>query len=107
MSTKHSSKNKSPSSDPAGMHGTPISRREAMRRSLIVTAGLLLANRLSFQTLADDTQPPQAPKPSKAKAKSVIQIFLWGGMSHTDTWDMKPDAGYDYTGQLKTVIPTN
>ena len=39
-----------------------------------------------------------------AKAKSVIQVFLWGGMSHSDTWDPKPDAGYDWTGQFNKVI---
>lgn len=107
MNIEHRSKKKNPGSDSAGLGGAPISRREAMRRGLIFTAGLLLADRLGFQTLADDAQPPQAPEPSKAKAKSVIQVFLWGGMSHTDTWDPKPDAGYDYTGQLKNVIPTN
>ena len=48
-----------------------------------------------------------APAARKATAKSVIQVFLWGGMSHTDTWDPKPDAGYDYTGAFKDVIPTN
>ena len=107
MSTESSSNTKSPSSDPAGMRGKPISRRDAMRRGLIATAGLLLADKLGLQTWADDAQPPIVPKPSKAKALSVIQVFLWGGMSHTDTWDPKPNAGYDYTGQLKTVIPTS
>ena len=43
---------------------------------------------------------------TSAKAKSVIQIFLWGGMSHSDTWDPKPKAGYDWTGELDKVIPT-
>jgi hypothetical protein len=28
-------------------------------------------------------------------------------MSHTDTWDPKMDAGYDYTCQFKDEIPTN
>lgn len=42
----------------------------------------------------------------KPKAKSVIQIWLWGGPSHLDTFDPKPNAGYDYTGGLKS-IPTN
>jgi len=37
----------------------------------------------------------------------VIQVFLWGGMSHTDTWDPKMDAGYDYTGQFKEEIATS
>jgi hypothetical protein len=41
------------------------------------------------------------------KAKSVIQIFLWGGMSHNDTWDPKPDSGYDYMGDFSKVVPTN
>ena len=45
--------------------------------------------------------------PLKAKAKSVIQIFLWGGMSHNDTWDPKPDSGYDYMGDFRKAIPTN
>ncbi len=44
---------------------------------------------------------------SKPKAKSVIQIWLWGGASQIDTFDPKPDAGYDYTGPLNKPIPTN
>ncbi|MCM8785204.1 MAG: DUF1501 domain-containing protein [Candidatus Omnitrophica bacterium] len=42
----------------------------------------------------------------KPKAKSVIQIWLWGGPSHLDTFDPKPNADYDYTGPFKS-IPTN
>jgi hypothetical protein len=45
--------------------------------------------------------------PAKVKAKSVIQVFLWGGMSHNDTWDPKPDSGREYMGDLAKVIPTN
>ena len=82
-----------------------FTRREALRRGLYGTAGLLLADRLSLPAWAQ-TRIVSAPAP-KAKAKSVIQVFLWGGMSHSDTWDPKPDAGYDYTGQFKGVIPTN
>ena len=47
-----------------------------------------------------------AAKP-KAKAKAVIQIWLWGGPPHTDTFDPKPEAGYDYCGQLDKPIETN
>lgn len=42
----------------------------------------------------------------KGKAKAVIQIWLWGGPSHLDTFDPKPLAGNDYTGPFKS-IPTN
>jgi hypothetical protein len=76
-----------------------ITRRQALRRGVLGATGLLLADRLRA---AGGT----APVPS-AKAKSVIQVFLWGGMSHTDTWDPKMDAGYDYTGQFKDDIPSN
>ena len=83
----------------------PLSRREVLRRGLLGTAGLLLADRLGFDTQAAETAtPPAAPA---AKAKSVIQIFLWGGMSHTDTWDPKPGTGYDYLGEFDKYIPTN
>ena len=28
-------------------------------------------------------------------------------MSHNDTWDPKPDSGYDYMGEFRKAIPTN
>lgn len=80
-----------------------ISRREAMRRGLGGAAGLMLANHLGSEVVA----APTPKTPVKAKAKSVIQIFLWGGMSHNDTWDPKPEAGSEYTGEFSKVVPTN
>ncbi|MEI7435537.1 MAG: DUF1501 domain-containing protein [bacterium] len=83
-----------------------ISRRALLRGGLMGIAGLVLADKMSGWARAADAVPP-APAPRSPKAQSVIQIFLWGGMSHIDTWDPKPDAGYDYNGQLAGVIPTN
>lgn len=83
-----------------------MSRREAVRIGLFSTGGMLLAN-------SRVSAGPVAPTPAKAvagksgKAKSIIQIFLWGGMSHVDTWDPKPDAGYDYNGPMKAPLSTN
>ena len=93
MSTNYSSEN-----------SRRISRRELLRWGLAGAAGLLLARHLGSNVWA--VEMPPAPAPVKAKAKSVIQIFLWGGMSHIDTWDPKPDAGRDYMGEI-TAIPTN
>lgn len=42
-----------------------------------------------------------------ARAKAVIQIWIWGGPAHMDTFDPKPDAGYDYCGPYKDPIATN
>jgi hypothetical protein len=47
--------------------------------------------------------PTQRP----AKARSVIQIWMWGGPAHLDTFDPKPKAGADYCGPLDQPIPTN
>ena len=90
-----------------------MSRREALCRGLYGTAGLLLADRLGGAALANPAAPAKNPAktlakiPAKVTAKSVIQIFLWGGMSHNDTWDPKPGTGYDYLGEFDKFIPTN
>jgi hypothetical protein len=44
---------------------------------------------------------------SRPKAKAVIQVWLWGGACHIDTFDPKPDAGSDYTGPLRNTTATN
>ena len=75
-----------------------ISRREAIRRAMFTASGLMLANHLSFRTFA------AAPA---ARAKAVIQIWMWGGPTHLDIFDPKPEAGYDYCGPLKSPIETN
>jgi len=101
-----------PFSFPAGVDALgmslslPKSRREALRVGFFSAAGLLLAGGHSFADEPALISPP-APVPGQIKAKSVIQIFLWGGMSHNDTWDFKPEAGYDYNGPLKKPLATN
>jgi len=40
---------------------------------------------------------------SRAKAKSVILLWLWGGPSHIDLVDPKPDASMDYRGPFGTI----
>ena len=82
-----------------------MSRREAMHRGLCGAGGILLADRLGDTALAAPTKRDKTP--IEVKAKSVIQIFLWGGMSHNDTWDPKPDSGREYMGEFMQVVPTN
>ena len=88
--------------------GMPISRREALRLGLFGGAGLLVANGLGLRALAAvPAAAPVAASKGKGKAKAVIQIWLWGGASHLDTFDPKPDAGNDYAGPLNHPIATN
>ncbi|HZP59554.1 MAG TPA: DUF1501 domain-containing protein [Opitutaceae bacterium] len=90
--------------DPLSGKSPLLSRREALRRGFYGAAGALLAHNFSLRALA---ALPAAPKVASPPAKSVIQIWLWGGPCHLDTFDPKPDAGYDYTGPLKNPIETN
>ncbi|HEY2785927.1 MAG TPA: DUF1501 domain-containing protein [Fimbriiglobus sp.] len=39
----------------------------------------------------------------KATAKSVILLFQFGGASHIDTFDPKPDAAAEIRGEFKTI----
>jgi uncharacterized protein (DUF1501 family) len=78
-----------------GEAGIRISRRSMLRLGL-VGAGMASMGRRAGTAWA---APPQA--------KSVIQIWMWGGPSHLDTFDPKPEAGYDYCGPLNKPIATN
>ena len=75
-----------------------MTRRDALNRMLGGAAGLALADGMAAAA-------PPASRPATAKA--VIQIWMWGGPPHTDTFDPKPAAGYDYCGPLRQVIDTN
>jgi hypothetical protein len=75
-----------------------MTRRDALKRGIAGVASLALIDPLSRRVRC---------APLQAKAKSVIQIWMWGGPSHLDTFDPKPEAGEDYTGPLKNPIPTN
>ena len=69
--------------------------------ALLGAAGLLLAQR------PDSQRPARRRRSPAGKAKAVIQIWMWGGPAHLDTFDPKPEAGNDYCGPLNKPIPTN
>jgi hypothetical protein len=54
-------------------------------------------------SMADWFRLRAAPSP----ARSVIQLWMAGGPTQTDTFDPKPNAGEDFTGPLRGSVPTN
>lgn len=80
--------------------------RTALARRGFLTVGAVGGLGL---TLGDYFQLRQAQADQKnydhfeAKAKSVIHIFLPGGMAHQESWDPKPYAPIEYRGELGTV----
>lgn len=75
------------------------SRRDFLRVGGLGIAGLSLASILK----AEATEKSQ-----RARARSVVLVFLGGGLSHHDSFDPKPEAPEEIRGQYRpiaTVIP--
>jgi len=77
-----------------------LSRRSFLRIGAF-GAGLTLADVLRLRA-AD----PATPSAGRAATKSAIMIYLGGGPSHLDMYDLKPDAPAEFRGEFKP-IPTN
>lgn len=72
-----------------------LSRRNFLRVGALLPFGLTLPQVLAAESKSNGT-----------RAKSVILIFLGGGLSHHDSFDMKPEAVEQIRGKYGS-IPTN
>jgi len=77
-----------------------------MTRRDLVRSGILLTLGLPFFRFNESLGATLAHTP-KQRATSVIEIWMWGGPSHLDTFDPKPDAGSDFCGPYSEAIKTN
>ncbi len=76
-----------------------LPRRAFLRASLTGLSSLGLADLLRLQSSAGSRSGPQA-------GPSIIVVWLWGGPSHMETFDLKPEAPEEYRGDFRP-IPTN
>jgi hypothetical protein len=74
-----------------------ISRREMLYTGLL---GLSLPELLRLRACA---QTRGGASTGLGRAKSCIVLFCWGGMSHLESWDPKPDAGSEIRGPHKAI----
>jgi uncharacterized protein (DUF1501 family) len=81
------------------MHpGHEIIRRVVSRRTFLTASGL------TFCGLAlPERSAPAAQSTSGGKARSCILVWLSGGASHIDTWDLKPNAPLEFRGEFKPI----
>ena len=71
--------------------GSPLQHTPLSRRGLLQAgAAGVMGNSLSSSVVAK----------SKGRSKNVLFIFLTGGISHLDTFDMKPAANVDVRGEF-------
>jgi hypothetical protein len=74
-----------------------LSRRDFVRVGALGALGLTLPGFLRAQEAAP------ARRRSKARAQSVILVYLGGGLSHHDSFDLKPDAPAEVRGKYKPI----
>src|SRR5687767_841819 len=79
-------------------------RRDFLKVGSAGLLGLGLADLLRLEARAKDATATAVPV--KPKAKSVIMLWLAGGPSHLDMWDLKPDAPEGIRGEYNP-IPTS
>lgn len=72
----------------------PLSRREWLRAGALALGGLTLPELLA------------ARAGNSAPDTSVILFWMWGGPSHLETYDLKPDAPAEYRGPFRPIRTT-
>ena len=70
-----------------------LSRREFLKVGALSVGGLTLADLLRAKAHAN------AP----TRTKSIIMVYLNGGPSHMDMYDLKPDAPVEYRGEFRPI----
>jgi uncharacterized protein (DUF1501 family) len=70
-------------------------RRDFLRVGALALGGLSLADLIRLQA--------QGAVDPRTTHKAAIMIFLSGGPSHLDTYDMKPDAPTEFRGEFRPI----
>src|SRR5213595_2160446 len=83
--------------DPA--HFRRPTRRGFLHVGLAAGLGLTLADLFRLQAAQSDKPGPV----KEGKAKSLIHIFLPGGMAHQESFDPKPLAPIEYRGEMSSI----
>src|SRR6516164_7075370 len=77
-----------------------ISRRNFLQIGAF-GAGLTLAEMLRQRAEASPFRAPATA--ARSRAKSAIMIYLPGGPSHMDMYDLKPDAPEEFRGEFRPI----
>ncbi len=72
------------------------------RRAVLATSARLAS--LSLPTMLHlQSRASAVESTSRTRAKSCIVLYCWGGISHHDTWDPKPDAASEIRGEFLPI----
>lgn len=74
------------------------SRREVLRIGGLGALGLTTSHLRRLRAAASDDGPA-----ARHRGNSCVFVFLFGGPSHIDLWDMKPKAPVEVRGEFKPI----
>lgn len=81
-----------------------LTRRSVMAATAKACLGVTIAGAArDFFAPAAFAADPATAAAGGGKAKSVIYLFMSGGMTHLDTFDPKPDAPAEYRGPTEAI----
>src|SRR5262245_14904373 len=80
-----------------------ITRREALRIGGLGFTGLLWSDWLRARAAGVEHPRRMSRGTSFGRAKACILIFNYGGPSHQDTLDLKPDAPIEIRGEFQPI----
>lgn len=86
-----------------GIGQIPTQDCRGLSRRELVCAGMLSAIGISLPDLLRLQAAERPENIGTAPAKSVILLWLWGGPSHLDSFDMKPNAPVQYRGPYSPI----
>ena len=83
----------------------PNSSPRISRRHCLRAASGLAALRLGFPELSARAEPgaTSSPHDGRTAIRSCIFIFQYGGPSHLETWDLKPNAPAEVRGDVQPI----
>src|SRR5436190_1743397 len=85
-----------------------ISRRDWLRVGGLGILGLNLPNLLRAEDAQrrPRTRPASARSKKGGRARACILLYLAGGPSQPDMWDMKPNLPVEFRGEFKPIATT-
>src|SRR4051812_34167453 len=80
---------------PAASCAGPVTRRGFLQIGSLGFGGSCLADLLRLQAASSESRLPSDT--------AVILVWLVGGPSHLETYDLKPDAPSEYRGEFRPI----
>ena len=89
---------------PVAQQGSLYTRRSALQAGAISLLGLGMNHLSALHALAGEQASGGGTRaPGVGRAKSVVYVFLSGGLAQHETFDMKPEAPIEFRGEFRAI----